>query len=401
MFELEFLGWLLIILTLPINICIWFKNYISERKFYIYKKIEIGMFFFVFLYILGLFLIWQSSNGGSYLYLIFILVILTIISTIIFVFPLLGYIRRKNKYLFNWNEIPGKDEKKLIDFLNDDYKNRTQWVKKAVIEKNDRKDNIKISTEFNNIKLRLDDEKTMVIMEFDDETKQRFKVKTEQGKIKIYKKQIPKKIYSLISFIPIIIIGVIISSLYHNTLWIMSSAIYLSCVLIGYFYLRYYSDSDIYFSNTEPKFLYLFIGLIILPCGITLNGNMLYWLYSSFFQVNAVLFSIVIMFGIFILNQQCRYDLKKPLKGFSLLFGINLILNIFAITYTSKLSNNEFFHLSIPILTQYNGTNPYLFQNILLIFILTISIFIGSLFYICNLMFDLIEYVENNDACLK
>lgn len=170
MFELEFLGWLLIILTLPINICIWFKNYISERNFYIYKKIEIGMFFFVFLYILGLFLIWQSSNGGSYLYLIFILVILTIISTIIFVFPLLGY---------------------------------------------------------------------------------------------------------------------------------------------------------------------------------------------------------------------------------------NLILNIFAITYTSKLSNNEFFHLSIPILTQYNGTNPYLFQNILLIFILTISIFIGSLFYICNLMFDLIEYVENNDACLK
>src|SRR3972149_11562703 len=50
----------------------------------------------------------------------------------------------KNNYLFKWDEIPGLDNAKLIDFLKQNY--NIDWVKSAIIEKTDDK-TIRVFTE--------------------------------------------------------------------------------------------------------------------------------------------------------------------------------------------------------------------------------------------------------------
>jgi len=61
------------------------------------------------------------------------------------------------KYLFNWEEIPGKDSGRLIDFLTKKF--RVKWAKKAKIEKVDAGMTINVSTEDNFLSLKLNKEK--------------------------------------------------------------------------------------------------------------------------------------------------------------------------------------------------------------------------------------------------
>lgn len=310
MVEPEFLGWLLIIISIPISYYIWYQNYINYKKYYILKKIEMGTLIFFFLYILGAFYIWQSSNDTLYILLVLILIILTIVSTIIFVFPLL---------------------------------------------------------EFINIPLMIKKEKA----------------------------------YFLIPFIPSTTIGILLSNLYPSKLWVVSSALYISIIITGYFYIYYYIYSDIYFyRNLGVIILPLFLVIILLFFDVVLTTDMLYWLYSAFLQVNAVLLSVVVMFGIFFLSEKCELDIRKPLKGFSVLYIYNLILNVFALSFISKLSNNKLvFDISYSSLLKYQGNYSFILQINLFVFILVITIFISSLFYMNQLIFDLIENDENSKVC--
>lgn len=93
---------------------------------------------------------------------------------------------KKEEYLFNWDEIPGNDDERLIGFLKQNFD--IDWVRTAKIEKTDDGRTIRVSTEKNSISLRLNEEKTKVNIEINDGRTNRFAAKTENGKLNIYLK---------------------------------------------------------------------------------------------------------------------------------------------------------------------------------------------------------------------
>jgi hypothetical protein len=89
-----------------------------------------------------------------------------------------------NRYLFCWDEIPGNDSGRLIDFLKLNY--CIDWVKTAKIEKIDDGKTIKLSTEKNSLSLRLNDDKTKVDLKINDDRTDEFTAKMKNGKLHIY-----------------------------------------------------------------------------------------------------------------------------------------------------------------------------------------------------------------------
>ncbi len=68
--------------------------------------------------------------------------------------------------LFFWDEIPGKQNSNLIDFL--EYNFGTNWLKSAMISKDDNGKTIRVSTGNNSLSLTLNDEKTKAYLKFGD-----------------------------------------------------------------------------------------------------------------------------------------------------------------------------------------------------------------------------------------
>ncbi len=93
----------------------------------------------------------------------------------------------KEEYLFNWDDIPGDDKGKLMEFLNRHF--GIEWVKTAKIEKIDGR-TIKVSTEKNSLSLGLNDEKTKVNLKIDDGRTEEFIVKMENDKVNIYQEDV-------------------------------------------------------------------------------------------------------------------------------------------------------------------------------------------------------------------
>lgn len=83
--------------------------------------------------------------------------------------------------LFSWEDIPGNDSEILLDFLKKKY--GIDWVKTAKID--DGKI-IKVTAEKNYLLLSLNDEKTEVSLLIDDGRIDKFKAKTENGKLNVY-----------------------------------------------------------------------------------------------------------------------------------------------------------------------------------------------------------------------
>lgn len=88
---------------------------------------------------------------------------------------------KENEYLFSWNEIPGKDSVKFIEFLRQNY--GVNWVKTKNIKKTDNL--IKVSSGNNSLSFEIDNEKSKAIMKIDNETTE-FGVKKENNKQYIY-----------------------------------------------------------------------------------------------------------------------------------------------------------------------------------------------------------------------
>lgn len=86
--------------------------------------------------------------------------------------------------LFYWDEIPGNDSEKLIEFLEERY--GLEWVKNAEIEKIDENKEINISTGKNFISLRLNNEKSKINLKIDDGRTDEFIVKTEDNRLDVY-----------------------------------------------------------------------------------------------------------------------------------------------------------------------------------------------------------------------
>src|SRR5659263_13520 len=81
------------------------------------------------------------------------------------------------KYLFNWNEIPGNDNDRLIDFLRKNY--GINWVRIAKIEKMDDGKTIRVSVDKNSLSFSLNIEKTKVNLIIDDGRASEFIAKME------------------------------------------------------------------------------------------------------------------------------------------------------------------------------------------------------------------------------
>lgn len=87
-------------------------------------------------------------------------------------------------YIFNWDNVPGKDDGKLIEFLEQKY--GVNWARTGKIEKIG-SDDIKITTEKNFLLLTLNNQKTNVILKVNDIKTDVFDVKIEDGNTNIYK----------------------------------------------------------------------------------------------------------------------------------------------------------------------------------------------------------------------
>jgi hypothetical protein len=110
--------------------------------------------------------------------------------TIILMFALFGAkgglmgTRFEDKFLFNWNEVPGNYNGRLIEYLEQWID--ASWVKTADIEKIDNGKTIIISSGKNYFLLRLNYEQTKVDLKFDDVRADTFKAKTENGKFAFF-----------------------------------------------------------------------------------------------------------------------------------------------------------------------------------------------------------------------
>ncbi len=87
--------------------------------------------------------------------------------------------------LFSWNETPGNDNGRLIEFLTQKFD--IDWVKTAKIEKIDEVNTIRVSNEKNYLSLILNDEKGKVDLKIDDGRTDEFIAKMENDKLNIYK----------------------------------------------------------------------------------------------------------------------------------------------------------------------------------------------------------------------
>jgi hypothetical protein len=100
-----------------------------------------------------------------------------------------------DKYVFCWDEIPGKDSERFIEFLIQNL--GIEWVKTAKIEKIDNFKTIKVSADKNSLLLKLEDKRTEAILEIDDVRAYKFKAKMVNEKLNIYPGNAIRTIYEL------------------------------------------------------------------------------------------------------------------------------------------------------------------------------------------------------------
>jgi tetratricopeptide (TPR) repeat protein len=95
-------------------------------------------------------------------------------------------------YLFNWEEIPGNDNGRLIDFLKSTFD--LDWVKEAEIKKSEDKSTIIVDTKSKSLSLMLNDDKTKVNIKIDDGRTDELIARTENCNLNIYIRSIWKYI---------------------------------------------------------------------------------------------------------------------------------------------------------------------------------------------------------------
>ncbi len=98
--------------------------------------------------------------------------------------PLMFCFPVSTTYSFCWDEIPGNDNEKLLDFINQKF--TIDWKKPIKIEKIDNNSTIKVYDEKNVILFRLNIEQNGINIEIKNELSYKLIAKRENGKLNIY-----------------------------------------------------------------------------------------------------------------------------------------------------------------------------------------------------------------------
>ncbi len=96
-----------------------------------------------------------------------------------------NYHKNKNDYLFSWDNIPGIDDEKFIEYFINNF--GIDWAKTAKIEKIDDNETIRVSNEKNYLSLKINDDKIRVNLKINDDRTDELIVKTENDERNIYK----------------------------------------------------------------------------------------------------------------------------------------------------------------------------------------------------------------------
>jgi hypothetical protein len=88
------------------------------------------------------------------------------------------------KYLFCWDEIPGKDNERLKEFITQNL--GIDWIKKEKFDTNNDIKTIRQASGKNFISLKLSNDKTNIALEINNDRIDKFIVKEENRKINIY-----------------------------------------------------------------------------------------------------------------------------------------------------------------------------------------------------------------------
>ncbi len=91
----------------------------------------------------------------------------------------------ESAFLFSWNDTPGYDTERFINFLKQSY--NVNWVKAENIEKSHDGNTISVSAGNNSLSLSLNNYKTKVDLIIDDRVTDGFTAIPENGKLNIYK----------------------------------------------------------------------------------------------------------------------------------------------------------------------------------------------------------------------
>jgi len=90
-----------------------------------------------------------------------------------------------SRYLFSWDDVPKKDSRQFIDFLENNLK--IDWVKNAKIKKSDNGKTITVTNKENSLKFKLEEDKSKVVLEIDGGGTYEYILKKENDKRNIYK----------------------------------------------------------------------------------------------------------------------------------------------------------------------------------------------------------------------
>jgi hypothetical protein len=98
---------------------------------------------------------------------------------------IINMLKKHDKYLFSWDDVPENDSVRLIKFL--DEKIGVGWAKNVEIKKAEDDKAIAISDGTNSLLLMLNDEKTRVTLRINNgESYNKFIAKKRRGKLSIY-----------------------------------------------------------------------------------------------------------------------------------------------------------------------------------------------------------------------
>ncbi len=185
--------------------CNWIVNLYERNTYFLIATSSVGFssLFGGFLMLLVSLIRQYEKNSNNYYILTISFIVFGIIS-LWSAYEEARYIERERKalenfisemYLFRWEEVPGDDSGRLLEFLKQEFDIR--WAEAAKIEKIDNDRNIKVTAEKNHLSLGLNNEKNKVNLKIDDGRSAEFRAKSENGKLNIYREKL--NIYSEIN----------------------------------------------------------------------------------------------------------------------------------------------------------------------------------------------------------